>query len=99
MEPVWIIPIIIGLIVGSVVAYRIVEGLLPTPPPVPKGPRSDFEVLTDAVSDELQRLHSELSTFNAAGDGYRSIVNEIGRLNQKFVDLYDATKPQDQNGG
>jgi len=94
MEPTTTVVVVIGLIVGSIVAYRIAEGLLPTPQPAPKGPRSDFEVLTDAVSDELERLHGELSTFTGTGDGYRSIVNEISRLNQKFVELYEATKPQ-----
>ena len=86
--------VVVGLIVGSIVAYRIAEGLLPTPQPAPKGPRSDFEVLTDAVSDELARLHGELSTFTGTGDGYRSIVGEIARLNQKFVELYNETRPQ-----
>lgn len=97
MEAFWIFPVIVALIVGSIVAYRIAEGLLPIPPKPLPGPRSDFQVLTDAVSDELDRLHSELSTYTNVGDGYDSIVKEIGRLNQKFVELYDQTKPQ--NGG
>lgn len=89
----------IAVIVSSIVLYRLVEGLFPTPPKPAPGPRSDFQVLTDAVSDELERLHSELSSFSSIGNGYSSIVQEISRLNQKFVELYDKTKSENQNRG
>ncbi len=91
MDAFWTFPVIIGLIAFSIVGYRIAEGLLLMPQ---RAPRTDFEVLTDAVTEELERLHSELSNFSAADEGYQSIVNEIGRLSQKFVNLYDQTKPK-----
>ena len=85
---------VMALIVCSIVGYRIAEGLFPAPQ---RAPRTDFEVLTDAVDEELQRLHSELSTFSGTGDGYMAIVNEIGRLNKKFVELYNETKPSNES--
>lgn len=97
MDAILYVALIVFIICASIVGYRVVEGLLPTPsapPEPPAAPRSDFQVLTDAVSDELERLHKELSSFSNTGSAYDSIVKEIGRLNVELVKQYKDAGPQ-----
>jgi hypothetical protein len=86
------------LILVAIVVCRAIEASvrLNLPPSSPESPKSDFQILTEVIDSELERLHKELNNINSDGSMYQSVVSEIGRLNQQLIKQYtDTAKTQE----
>ena len=77
--------LIVLIICLTILVYTAIDRNLPEPP------KSNFELIVDALDSELSRLHQELDPLTQPNsEGYKLLVDEIGRVNQQLANLRDS---------
>lgn len=75
--------IIVGILALAAIFHKYIEHRMPKEPIM----RDEM----DLIEYELQRLHSELSSFSSGeSEGYKAVLVEIQKLNQTLLNIATA---------